>query len=177
MEWVLGLEMSVWERGEEDPELGGLKTSWRLWWRVHLDCLMLNTCSGLYFRFCHTYIQKCLSHARSFCSEPGQHIQDWRGRRSLSAEGENLLCALRGDRALECENVCLGPRGKGLRTRDQAARELKLQPFLRSAEGGWLTGWMWGPLLSPWAGNSRELGTFVAESRSVRTRCWGMRVG
>ncbi|KAJ8796458.1 hypothetical protein J1605_017864 [Eschrichtius robustus] len=65
-----------------------------------------------------------------FCSEPGQRKQDWRRERSSSAEGENLLCALRGDGSLECKNVCLGPRGKGLRVRNRAARELKLQPFL-----------------------------------------------
>lgn len=43
---------------------------------------------------------------------------------------KNLMCALKGDGYLECKNVFLGPSLKGLKVRNQAARGLKLQPFL-----------------------------------------------
>ncbi|XDA84098.1 hypothetical protein R6Z07M_013907 [Ovis aries] len=73
-------------------------------------------------------VQKCPSHRRSFCSEPGQHRQDWRKGRSSSAERGNLLCALRGEGSLECKNVCLGPRGQEVRVKNRAARERSFNP-------------------------------------------------
>lgn len=93
---------------------------------VNFYCLMLNTCSSLYFRFCPSH----LSHVGSFCSEQGQHKQDLKKRLSSIAKGENLMCALTGAGSLHCKNVFLGPSGKGLRVRNQASGELKLQPFL-----------------------------------------------
>lgn len=46
------------EGREEDPELVRGKDKWEILTleerkMVHLDCLMLNKCSRLYFRFCH----------------------------------------------------------------------------------------------------------------------------
>ena len=105
---------------------------------VHLGCLMLNKYARLYFRFCHICVQKCPSHGRSFCSEAGQHRQDWRKGRSSSAERGNLLCALRGEGSLECKNVCLGPRGQGLRVKNRAARERSFNPSQAERCGRWV---------------------------------------
>ena len=75
--------------------------------------------------------------------------------------------------------MCLGPRGKGLRVRNRAARELKLQPFLsrgvrkvRCSQGGG-----GGYCSAPEQGINREPGTCVVEAGSARTRCWGYEGG
>lgn len=94
------------------------------------------------------------------------------GRRGVRADPhwpreKNLMCALKGDGCLECKNVFLGPSLKGLKVRNQAARELKLQHFIGIGvrKVGCSQGWGARVLLiAPGQRKGRELGTCVAEA-------------